>query len=211
MTTLEPIYKNVRDPETNITRRVVMKPAEVKAVIMKGYGLKDTREYEKFYDIVRNRLRTYQALHGGTLESPRKFLYTTAKSRIRFGESYMPSARTQSIMATPSISTGRIQEYIERDAVRQAALDKIKSDFQGFINTLPPNYKAMATRLYNRILEDKNIPVKNYQNFLDDLAKKYKAVRDERGEVIPGGSVSGSGVRYESFEKGSISIRSYLA
>ena len=205
------IYRVTRDPKTQVTIKRVLKPSEIKATIMKGYGLTDTREYEKFYDITRNRLRVYQALHGGTPESPQKFLYTTARARITHGEGYKPSARTRAIFATPSISTGRIKEYEERDDVRKAALDKIKSDFQGFINTLPSTYKGMATKLYNRILQDKNIPVKNYQKFLDDLAKKYKAARDDDGQVVSEGQITGAGARYESFEKGSVSIKNYLA
>lgn len=203
----QPIYEY--DPRTQKTRKIPR--AEIKKVIMEGYGFSNTREYEKFYDIVRNKLRTYQALHGGTPESPRKFLYTTAKSMIRYGSAYQPSERTKRIMATPSISTGRIQQYAERDTVRQAELDRIKSDFQGFINSLPPNYKGMVTRLYNKILNDKSVPIKNFQDFLDDLAKKYKAQREENGEVIPSGTLSGSGAKYERFDAGEISITNYLA
>lgn len=193
---------------TRTTR--TLKPKEVRAVIMEGYGLKTQREYEKFYDIMRNKLRAYQAMHGGVPESPRTFLYTTAKSRIKYGAAYQPSERTQRIMATPSISSGRIAQYMQSGGARKAALDQIKKDFQGFIDSLPPNYKAMTTRLYNRILKDPSIEIKSYQMFLDALAKEYKARREENGEVIPGGSLSGAGATYESFGAGQVSTINYL-
>ena len=204
---VQPIMKY--DTKTKTTRK--LKPAEVRAVIMEGYGLKTQREYEKFYDIMRNKLRVYQAAHSGDMESARKFLYTTAKSRIKYGSEYEPSERTKRIFASPAISSGRITEYYEKQENREAKLKEIKKDFQNFIDTLPPSYKGMATKLYNKILANPRIPVKNYQDFLDDLAKKYKAKREENGEVVAEGAVGGAGVTYESFNKGTVSTVPYLA
>ena len=100
-----------------LDQMVPMTAKQAKQEIMSYMGYKDTREYEKAYDILRNRLRAYEAVNKVPAEKKQSvidFFYRYA--RAQSNPAYQMSAQMREIQATPSVSSGkRLQKLVERE------------------------------------------------------------------------------------------------
>ena len=108
-------YKMVKDPISGEKRKVSVKDSEVKAKIMEAFNLKTDQEYRRFYDIQKNKVNTYNEFtkadkkDAPKIQSVQSFLYSQAKSRLKYGQDYEPSAQTKLVNSMPaySITKGR--------------------------------------------------------------------------------------------------------
>ena len=177
-------------------QRVKMTNREVKPYIMKVNGW-TTEQYNKQYDIMRNKLRAYEAYERQsgrqvTSQSVQGLLFKEAKAKKRMGTDYTPSIKMQRIRSFTSVSSGTAgQRALQGTRYRQRRAktyeDATYKQFKGLINNNP-----QAKRIYESISD----PVKREQA-MADYANKLGAKINEQDEVneseaIPFGETYGS-------------------
>lgn len=159
---------------------------EIKAFIMKERGW-TTEQYNKEYDKLRNKLRTYEAYEAQsdvnvTKQSPAHILYYEAKAMKRRGANYQRSIALERINAFPSLSTGKaLQKALKNPnssfgEIYREATDKA---FNGLINANPK-----AKEISEKITD----PVKREQA-LKDYVEKLHAKQNENGEYQAGSAI----------------------
>ena len=173
----ETFYKMVKG------QRVKMTNKEVKAYIMKQNKW-TSDQYNKQYDILRNKLRSYEAYEKASgrdikAQSVQGLLFKEAKAKKRLGSEYKPSIKMQRIRQFTSVSSGKKgqkslqgKKYMERRAATYE--DATYKQFKGLIENNP-----QAKLIYDSI---KN-PSKR-EEALSDFANKLKAKINEQDEVI---------------------------
>lgn len=184
------IYKTVKGERIELTHK------EVKAFVMKVNNW-TASEYQKKYDIFKNKLRAFEAYEkfkGADVQkqSPAQLLYKEARAKKSLGGEYKPSIKMQRIREFTSVSMGKAGQkalqgkvYQER---RAATYEKATSkQFQGLIEK-----NEMARKIADSIQD----PVKCEQA-LADYANSLHAKIDEEGrineeEAIPFGEMTGS-------------------
>ena len=177
-------------------QRVPMTSREVKAYIMKVNGW-TTEQYNKQYDIMRNKVRAYEAYERQSgrstgSQSVQGLLFKEAKAKKRMGADYTPSIKMQRIRSFTSVSSGKAGQRAlqsERYRKRRAKTyeDATYKQFKGLIDNNP-----QAKAIYESIKD----PVKREQA-MADYANKLGAKINEQDEVneseaIPFGETYGS-------------------
>ena len=114
----------------------VLTTRQIKQAVMKANGW-TSEEYQKQYDILRNRVRNYEQTTGQALGGKIKvneLLYQTSKAQKRYGGAYKPSSLVRGIMATPSAGTGVVQ----RKGLSRTAFKRVEGEvlgkFTAFVN-----------------------------------------------------------------------------
>ena len=148
---------------------------QVKSTIMAGYGFTDTKEYQKFYDIQRNKIRAFEAITGAKKQSVAQVLYKTARARIRYGEEYQPTITQERIQRMQSVSSGKALQKLTSnelymEAQKQKYTQETQDRFQAFMDNNPK-----AKEIFNAISD----PFKREQA-LSDYANKVHAEMDAR-------------------------------
>lgn len=70
-----------------------------------------TSEYQKKYDIIRNRLRNYQKVTGTHKEERvNEFIYKVERAKKKYGKDYIPSDYVSSVLGFTASSTGKVSE-----------------------------------------------------------------------------------------------------
>lgn len=122
------------------------------------------QEYQKQYDVLRNRVRAYERGTGVTAEDKRinvaDLLASNAKRMFfakYYGEEYKPTALYKAVMQAPSISSGKKLSSKAEARIEQAAETRIEDQFGGFIKN---------------------------SKFADDIKKEIKELR-ESGNYTP--------------------------
>lgn len=186
----ETYYKYVNGERVKMTSR------EVKAYIMKVNGW-TTDQYNKQYDIMRNKVRAYEAYERQSgrqvqSQSVQSLLFKEAKAKKRMGADYKPSIKMQRIRSFTSVSSGKAgQKALQGQRYRQRRAktyeDATYKQFKGLIESNP-----QAKFIYDSISD----PVKREQA-MTDYANKLGAKIDEQDQVneneaIPFGETYGS-------------------
>ena len=186
----ETYYKYVNGQRVKMTNR------EVKAYIMKVNGW-TTEQYNKQYDIMRNKVRAYEAYERSsgrkvTSQSVQGLLFKEAKAKKRMGSDYQPSIKMQRIRSFTSVSSGKAgQKALTGKRYRQRRAktyeDATYKQFKGLIENNP-----QAKAIYDAIDD----PVKREQA-MTVYANKLGAKINEQDEVneseaIPFGETYGS-------------------
>lgn len=174
--------------------RTPLSSRQVKAFVMKERGW-TSEQYNKEYDKLRNRLRSYEAYQRQSgvevkTQSPASLLYFESKARRREGAEYQPSLERQRIQAFPSLSSGKaLTRTLERSKER---LERIysKTTDKAFARLIEVNPTAAEIA---ELIED---PVRREQA-LKDFAKLLHTKQDAAGRVqvtsaIPFGQAVGS-------------------
>lgn len=118
---------------------------EIKADIMKWTGW-TTKEYQKKYDVFRNRVRNYeQTAAGGQTFKVNELFWEVKRSEQKFGKAYKPSALVRSIMATPSAGTGKVKRQgVSKDA-QKAQYKAVLKAFKGLRKAYPDAEEIVKT------------------------------------------------------------------
>ena len=165
-------HKLVKNKSSGKFDRVTVKDKEVRETIMKAYGLKDEKEYKKFYDVQRNKIYTYNSFVGqkNGIKSVQTHLYATAKSKLRYGADYKPSAQQQLLNAMPAYSKTKgakiaasksSRSYANVNAVYKQSIEKHMGKFIE---------AHKGTEDHPSIVDQIN------EKFKDDDAKRMKAL-----------------------------------
>lgn len=177
MATKETFYKFVGGNRVKMTNR------EVKAYIMKQNRW-TSEQYNKQYDILRNKLRSYEAYEKASgvsvkQQSVQSLLFKEAKAKQRLGKEYSPSIKMQRIRSFTSVSSGRAgqralqgQIYMQRRATTFE--DATYRQFKGLVES-----NKQAELIYKSIKD----PVKR-EKALTDFANKMHAKINEQDEVV---------------------------
>lgn len=190
------LYKTIKGEKVELTAR------QVKADIMQIRGW-TSEEYQRQYDITRNRLRAYEGFlrQKGEFvrpESPAAFLFKEAKAIQRYGADYTPSQRTAAVRATTSVSSGKALTKLLTSKSKAAKTARgrqyrqiaaqTQRNFARFIETVP---KAQE------IVREIKDPIKQ-QRALAVLADVLHARENTQREVVlrnadmPFGQIAGS-------------------
>lgn len=87
------------------------------ATIRKGLGL-SKRQYEKYYDITRNKLRHYERVTGAKKQSALQYLYYKARTKENYaksGKEYSQSIKSKFIESFSSRSSGITSTNIKKE------------------------------------------------------------------------------------------------
>lgn len=202
MATKETFYKYVGGNRVKMTNR------EVKAYIMKENRW-TSEQYNKQYDILRNKLRSYEAYEKASgravkEQSVQSLLFKEAKARQRMGRDYSPSIKMQRIRSFTSVSSGRAGQraltgrlYMERRATTYE--DATYKQFKGLVES-----NKQAELIYKSIKD----PVKR-EKALTDFANKMHAKINEQDEVIESEAIP-FGETYGSTDVIDFDIEDYL-
>lgn len=174
-------------------KREKVSPREVKSYIMRVEGW-TTEQYNKEYDILRNRLRNFEAFQRAsgievTPQSPAEILYKQAKAKKRYGSEYTESFDLQRIRAFPSTSTGRKGQMSTRAQARMASLYRKTTNarFAGLIEANPT-----AARIADTIDD----PVKREQALIAFANEMHirigSSLKAQKTAAIPYGQAIGS-------------------
>lgn len=105
---------------------------EIKKRVMTATGW-TSEQYQKQYDILRNKTRNYEKVTGSkTKIKVNELLYQQTHAQKRYGETYKPSRLVRAIMATPSASTGTVQRKGVSTATTERLEREILGEFRGF-------------------------------------------------------------------------------
>ena len=182
-------YKYIQKNKERV--KVAMTSREVKAFIMRINGW-TAEEYQKNYDIFKNKLRAYEAVEaqGGNVkkQSVVDVLYAEAKSKELYGADYKPSEKMKRIRATSaySITKGRKkaqeQAYLEKE--RKKYEGYIKKDYGGLIDWAnnPKNDSVIAAQV-RKLIEEGQDPIKVHAG-LSALATEFERLRRDQGKYI---------------------------
>ena len=188
--TKETFYKYQNGQRVKMTNRVV------KAYIMKINGW-TTEQYNKQYDILRNKVRSYEAYERASgrttqAQSVQSLLFKEAKAKKRMGAEYTPSIKMQRIKSFTSVSSGKAgQKALTGKRYRQKRAktyeDATYKHFKGLINS-----NKQARYIYESISD----PVKR-EEAMTAYANQLGAKINEQDEVneneaIPFGETFGS-------------------
>lgn len=183
------LYRTKRTPEGLV--KIKLKSNEVKRYIMRANNWTE-EQYNKNYDIFKNKLRAYESFADKKKQSPVEVLYKEARAKVREGDEYKPSLEMQRIRKFTSVSSGQAgQKALQSERYKQARGEMYASftdiRFKGFIDS-----NAKAQEINNTIKD----PVKR-EKALADYANKIHAKIDEQkknanGEAIPSGEAYGS-------------------
>lgn len=198
----ETFYKMVNGQRVKMTNR------EVKAYIMKQNKW-TSEQYNKQYDIMRNKLRAYESYETASGRSVNKqsvqgLLFKEAKAKARMGVNYKPSIKMQRIKSFTSVSSGKAgqkalqgQKYMERRA--KTYEDATYKQFKGLVDNNP-----QARYIYDTIKD----PVKR-EKALTDFANKLHAKITEQDEIIESEAIP-FGETYGSDDAIDFDIDAYL-
>ncbi len=202
MATKETFYKYVGGNRVKMTNR------EVKAYIMKENRW-TSEQYNKQYDILRNKLRSYEAYEKASgravkEQSVQSLLFKEAKAKQRMGRDYSPSIKMQRIRSFTSVSSGRAGQraltgrlYMERRATTYE--DATYKQFKGLVEN-----NKQAELIYKSIKD----PVKR-EKALTDFANKMHAKINEQDEVVESEAIP-FGETYGSDEAIDFDIDAYI-
>lgn len=182
-------YKYTNGVRTPISNR------EVKAFIMKQNNW-TSEEYNKQYDIFKNKLRAFEAYEraGGkqvVKQSPQELLYKQAQAMKREGSSYKPSIKMQRIESFSAVASNRAEKLLQNKlyASRRAATyeEATSKQFSGLI-------KANAgARHIAETIKDPVAREAALARYANDLHAKIDAQdRAAEAEAIPSGEEGGS-------------------
>jgi hypothetical protein len=153
------------------------------------------KQYEKQYDILRNKLRNfenYQASQGKSItrQSTQQWLYREAKSKNYHGPSYKPSIQSRLIKSFSSISSGKSKNQSGR-------ISKKRKDQLQTIATLDKFGGLIAKNPQAQLIADSiNDPVKRDQALADFVNQLNLKITEEgiirANEAIPSGQTFGS-------------------
>lgn len=186
------LIKRVKGKDVKITN------AEAKRVIMEAHGFTTTEQYNKYYDIRRNKQRAYENFlkaEGVDVKSSSvvELLYKEALSMKRYGAEYQPSQKSRLIQSFPSISSGiKIRGPKAREHGMSTYQTATYERFEGLILA-----NAKAKEIYFALMDH---PIKQ-QRAMVDFANKLHAELgyNKSGEAIPSGEVYGSD-SYDNFD-----------
>lgn len=106
-----------------------------------------TSEYQKKYDIIRNRLRNYQKVTGTHKEERvNEFIYKMERAKKKYGKDYIPSDYVSSVLGFSATSTGRVsinEAAAEVRGVSEGRIRKLsKNEFRRFEGLIAVSHTA---------------------------------------------------------------------
>lgn len=182
---------------------VKLSARQIKQQTMKLRGW-DESEYQRQYDLFKNRLRAYESFKGANLgeeperQSPSELLYKQAKAMKAHGGEYKPSAKMKQIQSFPAVSItkgkrGAIETssayYQKRTAQYKANVQKA---FEQFIAKVGKASEIDET-IENPVKKEKALSA-----LADHIHEQQKAMGD--GGAFKSGETFGSDPLGEDFD-----------
>ena len=143
------------------------------------------QEYQKQYDILRNRVRAYERGTGVTDQDKKinvaDLLASDVKRRFYakyYGEEYKPTALYKAVMQAPSISSGKKLSNKAQERIEQAAETRIEEQFGGFAKN-----SKYAEEIKKDVEELRKSGNYTPQEHLKIIEKYLKEIENERKNV----------------------------
>lgn len=150
----------------------VLTAREIKKRVMSATGW-NSEQYQKQYDILRNKTRNYERATGSKTQiKVNELLYQQTAAQKKYGAAYKPSRLVRGILTTPSASTGVVQRRGVSAATERRLETQILGEFRGFIQKSTEARRVVE--LYNAARGGK-------------LDAKIERLQDEYVEALEGG------------------------
>lgn len=204
MSIREKPYRLERNNTTGKYERVAVRGEQVRSTIMKAYGLKDEKEYRRFYDVMKNKAYTYNAFtKGDKVKSVQSLLYASAKSKIKYGNDYKPSKQMTLLQSMPAYSKSK-GERVAGDRQSQSYKNvqsrfaaSIARNMSGLINAHrgTDSNPSIVDQILKKYEDD---PATKMQALIEYANKSKEWRRDSEGNYVkadnafPLGSTAGS-------------------
>lgn len=175
--------------------QVKISNAEIKKTIMKAHGFTTSKQYENYYDTMRNKRRAMERFiqaQGAPIDkqSIQELLYREALTMTREGSAYKPSSSMVALKSFSSISTGKAGQKITQGKRYQqrmnvVILNEVAYRFGGLIDKNPT-----AREIFDKLQDN---PIKLRQALIDFATRMHAQIdMTSKGEAIPNGEVVGS-------------------
>lgn len=162
-----------------------------KAYIMRVQGYKTTKEYEKAYDIFRNRVKNYEAVTGKKLQySPADLLYLQSRSMTKYGAEYRQSELLKAIEATPSTSTG----IVKKKGISEVAEERLyKTRLKAFSSLIKKSKEAQKImRQQGLSAKQQYEQIERYADTLHEWQKNAAGKYAKKNKDVPFGYTPGT-------------------
>ena len=189
------IYKIKVKNGQQVTKELTTR--EVKQYIMR-VNKWTSEEYNKKYDIFKNKLRAFEAFERSSGKNVEKqsvstILYKEAQSKARYGNDYKPSIRMQRIRAFTSISQGKALQKALKNRIYRARRETLYEELTN------KQFKGLLEKYADKVNEINKVAKNAVEReaLLVKLAEKVKATKDEQdrytaNQAIPVGEKVGS-------------------
>lgn len=107
----------------------VLSPREIKARTLAATGW-TSEEYQKQYDILRNKARAYEKTAGVNVGKINEFLYKEQAAKARYGAAYKQSALVRAVRETESVSSGAAAQARAANRLEAKARARLFKDYE---------------------------------------------------------------------------------
>lgn len=102
---------------------------EIKRRVLAATGW-TSEEYNKQYDVLRNKVRTYEKTTGANVGAVNELLYKEQLAKRRYGAAYKPSSLVRAVRATESVSTGAAAQARAQTRLERKAYETLFKDYE---------------------------------------------------------------------------------
>lgn len=150
---------------------------EIKRRVLNATGW-TSEEYNKQYDILRNKVRTYEKVTGTKIGEVNEFLYKEQLAKRRYGAAYKPSALVAAVRATESVGTGAKAQAKAAKRVTAKAYETLFRQYR----QLGAKYKPVGEFIAAVKATPSGYTVKGVKERLGELAAELEAYQRARAE-----------------------------
>lgn len=141
------------------------------------------KEYQKQYDILRNKTRAYERATGAARGSINVADLLAREVRGRYyskfyGEEYKSTAQFEAIQAAPSTSSGRALSVAATERVQTAAYNSVERQFAGVIGK-----SKYADDISREVADARDNGTLTPQKYRDIVEKYARALGTEKAEI----------------------------
>lgn len=176
----------------------VLNKREIKARVMAATGW-TSEEYMKEYDILRNKIRTYENVQGVKLDAPNEFLYKEQLAKKRYGTAYKQSALVRAVRETESVSSGAKAQAEAAGRLQEKAFKRLFRDYE----KLGAKYKPVGELIKDAKANPEKYTAAELQQRLGTAAKELEDYQKTKAQETAGQTGYKSKRQRGSYDAGS--------
>lgn len=133
------------NPQGKLSKVETLSAKEIKAYVIRARGY-TTREYNKEYDLLRNRVRNYERLTGASKIAVNKLLYSIVRAEVYAAKEGKPVNYTQEQRNVLSTTSANVKSTLSQRAQKQALKQVLGSGIE--VNPIAYDIKTRQPSLY---------------------------------------------------------------
>jgi hypothetical protein len=176
----------------------VLSGREIKARTMAATGW-TSEEYQKQYDILRNKVRAYEKTTGASVGKVNEFLYKEQAAKARYGAGYKQSALTRAVRETESVSSGAAAQAKAAARLESKARTRIFKDYE----RLAAKYKPVGELIKDAKANPEKYTAAELRQRLGTAAKELEEYQKTKAQETAGRTGYKSKRQRGSYDAGS--------